>query len=655
MPNPSSPDPADRIERLRASHEEPHAFVDGLIADFDSMTTFDLRDSAPLAEEALRVSRETGYERGEAFGLLWAGFVHYLWQRNREALPLILEAKSRLEALGEHVAQARCSAALAGLHTTMGNYQKALELGHDALTRLEQVEVSEWHGWPHYLLGDAYRATGDLGRAREHYQDAYGIFAAAGIQIGITRALIGLGAVCRDQGDLDASEAHFTEARNLAEERDDPFSTARTLSDLALIRQLTGDHDEALALFEKSLGIRRQRCGALPTATCLIDLGRLLLDVGRADEAVGRLDEALALSVEHDHKPRMYAAHEALSEAHARRGDLERSLLHHKEFQRIKEEVMTTDAATRLENLETSLEAAAAQKEAELVKVHNEELRSKNAELARLLRELRDAQEMLVQSEKMASLGQLTAGIAHEIRNPLNFVNNFSAITKELAEELSEEIVEHRDETVRAIEREVLDLASEITENADRILRHGRRAGQIVNSMLLHSRQSGGKKTEVDVNELVSTCVDLAYHGFIAGNGDFEAVIERALGDDAGTFSVIEDEVARVLTNILNNALYAVHEHAQTSEDGFEPRIRVQTVRRDEMIEMTISDNGPGIDDERKKKVFEPFYTTKPTGSGTGLGLSQSYEIITERHGGSLKVADTEGGGATFVVEVPVG
>ncbi|HUF08763.1 MAG TPA: tetratricopeptide repeat-containing sensor histidine kinase [Rhodothermales bacterium] len=649
-------DPITLIEQLRAKHADPRAFVDALVAAFEKLQPAQARGAGPLADEALRVSREIGYERGEALSLLAVGFVHYLWQRNREAFPLILEAKPRLDALeDEIIAHARCCTILTGLHTTMGNYQKALELGHEALEKVNSLEPNQWHAWSHYFLGDAYRALGELTRAREHYEKAYEFAALANLESGMARALIGLGGVCRDQRDFEASETYFNEARNRSEHRNDSITMARILSDLALVSQLKGDHDKSLALFEESLRTRRQQGGGLIAATCLVDLGKLLLEIERYDEAIERLAEALEISVEHDHKPRLYAAHEGLSEVYARKGDLDRALHHHKEYQRVKEEVMGADAATRLQNLEISLEVAAAQKEAEMIKAHIKELQAKNTELARLLKELEDAQEMLIQSEKMASLGQLTAGIAHEIKNPLNFVNNFSEMTKDLIEELSEAVMEHRDEPVRAIEGDVLKLASEITANADRILEHGRRAGQIVNSMLVHSRQSGGKKTEVDVNALVSTCVDLAYHGFVANNGGFEPVIERSLAGDAGTFTVIEDEVARVVTNVLNNALYAVHEHARTAGDGFQPRIRVQTSRRVGRIEVTIADNGAGIDDERKRKVFEPFYTTKPTGSGTGLGLSQSYEIVTKRHGGTLTVADTEGGGATFVVGIPAG
>ncbi|HLE57796.1 MAG TPA: ATP-binding protein, partial [Rhodothermia bacterium] len=402
------------------------------------------------------------------------------------------------------------------------------------------------------------------------------------------------------------------------------------------------------------LEIRRERAGPLVVATCLIDLGKLFLAMERPDDAITRLNEALSIAREADHKPRIHASLEALAEAYRMKGEMDTALQHYMEFHRVNVDVLSTDTDTRLQHLEISLEAAAAQKEAQLVRAYNEELKEKNDELARLLQELKDAQEMLVQSEKMASLGQLTAGIAHEIRNPLNFVNNFSVVTKDLAEELADEITEHRTEKIETVEDDLRGITEEIIANAERILEHGSRAGQIVNSMLVHSRQSGGRKTEVDVNELVLTCIDLAFHGFTADKEEFEPAIECDFDTEAGTFQVIEDEVARVVTNILNNAFYATCEHARSAGDGFEPRVRIRTARRDGMIEITVADNGPGIPDENKKKVFEPFFTTKPTGSGTGLGLSQSYEIVQKRHGGTLKVSDTPGGGATFVVNIPL-
>ena len=648
-------DVKESMAAIRAANPDPRDFVDALYERIHTMQASEIRQIGGCPEEMIRVSREIGYERGEALGLLMLGFVHFLWQRNQEALPVILEALPRVDELREPVAQAQCRTVLGGLHNTMGNYQKTLELTHESLSLLKGTTgTSEWVGWPNYIMGDAYGATGDLDRARECYQSAYDIFKTVETAAGEARALIGLGVVCRELEDYDASDEYLSEARRLAEGRQDPFTTARVLSELAWLYWMTDRLDQSEDLFTRSLGLRQSMGGGLFAATCLIDLGNLLVDMGRSDEGIERLSEALQISTEKGHEPRIHAAHEGLASAYQKKGDLERSLKHHKEFQRVKERVMSSDTATRLQSLEVSLAATAAQKEAELTKAHNTELRSKNAELARLLNELRDTQEMLIQSEKMASLGQLTAGIAHEIRNPLNFVNNFSLMTKELVAELRDEMDKHPNSTIREVEPALAELATEITENTDRILEHGRRAGQIVNSMLVHSRESGGKKTEVDLNDFVSTCVDLAHHGFLATKEDFEVDVEKSFEDGVGQVTVIEDEVIRVLTNILGNAFYAVHEHAQNSEGGFRPRISVSTTAKDGFAMIGISDNGPGIDDDLKRKIFEPFFTTKPTGSGTGLGLSQSYEIIVERHGGTLDVHDTDSGGATFVITLPV-
>ncbi|HEY5565522.1 MAG TPA: tetratricopeptide repeat protein [Rhodothermia bacterium] len=655
MPEQSHLEVEARINELRARHPDDRAFIDALIEAAQAIETRDERIGMRLGQEALTLSRELGYERGETLGLLIVGTAHYLQQRNHEAFRLILEAQPRLDSLGDPMLHVRCNTVLAGLHYTMGNHQKALEHGYEAIAGLEGQPTIQWKGWANYMIGDSYRATGDAERAREHYQNAYEVFIELGDPEGVGRALNGIGNVFRMTARLDAATEYFSRALQLFQEENEKMGILRSLSDLALVCQARGEYDEALRLFGESLEIRRERAGPLVVATCLIDLGKLFLAMERPDDAITRLNEALSIAREADHKPRIHASLEALAEAYRMKGEMDTALQHYMEFHRVNVDVLSTDTDTRLQHLEISLEAAAAQKEAQLVRAYNEELKEKNDELARLLQELKDAQEMLVQSEKMASLGQLTAGIAHEIRNPLNFVNNFSVVTKDLAEELADEITEHRLEKIETVEDKLRGITEEIIANAERILEHGSRAGQIVNSMLVHSRQSGGRKTEVDVNELVLTCIDLAFHGFTADKEEFEPALECDFDTEAGTFQVIEDEVARVITNILNNAFYATHEHARSAGDGFQPRVRVQTARRDGMIEITVADNGSGIPDEHKGKVFEPFFTTKPTGSGTGLGLSQSYEIVTKRHGGTLKVTDTQGGGATFVVGIPVG
>ena len=216
MPDSTKPDYTDTIAALRAEHEDDRAYVDALFAFFQDLSAAQVRNAVAIADEILRVSREIGYERGEALGLLALGFERYLWQQNQEAFTLILEARHRLEGQrGADEAKARCATLLSGLHMSMGSYQKALEFGHEALALVEGTQFSQGNGWPHYMLGDTYRALRDLDRARQHYQNAFNVFSELNDPAGISRALIGLGSVYRDQGDYDSSEQHFTKARRI--------------------------------------------------------------------------------------------------------------------------------------------------------------------------------------------------------------------------------------------------------------------------------------------------------------------------------------------------------------------------------------------------------------------------------------------------------
>ncbi len=272
--------------------------------------------------------------------------------------------------------------------------------------------------------------------------------------------------------------------------------------------------------------------------------------------------------------------------------------------------------------------------------------------LQRSIQNLRSTQAQLVQSEKMASLGQLTAGIAHEIKNPLNFINNFAALSAELADELEVTLAHHREKLGPDAE-EIEAILSDLRLNADKINEHGRRADGIVKSMLQHSRGKGGEREAVDINALLDEYVSLAYHGMRAQKIDFNVTLERRFGEDIGLVPIIPQEMGRVFINLLNNAFYAVHDKRQHTNGQFAPTVEVATARRDDRIEIRIVDNGPGIPEHVRQRIFEPFYTTKPTGEGTGLGLSMSYEIITQAHGGALDVSSADGEGTTFTITLP--
>jgi signal transduction histidine kinase len=314
----------------------------------------------------------------------------------------------------------------------------------------------------------------------------------------------------------------------------------------------------------------------------------------------------------------------------------------------------------------------------DILAAQNQELErqvlERTAELNQSLNELKATQSQLIQSEKMASLGELTAGIAHEIQNPLNFVNNFSDLNKELIGELQEELK-------KGDLREALSIAENLKDNEEKINLHGRRADGIVKSMLQHSRASGGQKEPTDVNKLVDEYVRLAYHGFRAKHKDFNVKLDLQLDPALGRVPMVAQDIGRVILNLLNNAFQAVEEKANTAGPDYQPTVTItssspagdpglrpkghpQGTDRSNSAEsanppmresaiIRVADNGPGISESIKDKIFQPFFTTKPTGQGTGLGLSLSYDIIKAHHG-EINIQSNPGEGSSFTIRLPL-
>lgn len=268
-------------------------------------------------------------------------------------------------------------------------------------------------------------------------------------------------------------------------------------------------------------------------------------------------------------------------------------------------------------------------------------------EIEKAYEDLKATQSQLIQSEKMASLGELTAGIAHEIQNPLNFVNNFSEVNKELLSEMIEEIENGNLHEVKA-------LAKDIAGNEDKIIFHGKRADNIVKGMLQHTRSSSGEKEPTDINALTDEYLRLAYHGLRAKDKSFNAEMATDFDDSIGSINLIPQDMGRVILNLITNAFYASNDRKQNTKDKvFKPIVTVSTKKNENSVEIKVQDNGNGIPKDIIDKIFQPFFTTKPAGQGTGLGLSMSYDIVTKGHGGELKVQTQEGNGTTFTIELP--
>ncbi len=300
------------------------------------------------------------------------------------------------------------------------------------------------------------------------------------------------------------------------------------------------------------------------------------------------------------------------------------------------------------------LEVENARKEVELQKAA--ELKAAYQELDAAHTNLKATQQQLITQEKLASLGQLTAGIAHEIKNPLNFVNNFAALSVDLAKELREEIAKLEDGGSKIVDGERLASIKEILEtleqNAEKINHHGKRADSIVKSMMQHARGSSGQREMVDINHLLDEAVNLTYHGMRANDASFNVTIEKEYDSSIGKLEVVPQDISRVLLNIINNACYAANQKKKASEDGFSPTLSVATKNLSDKIEVRIRDNGNGIPPDVRAKIFNPFFTTKPAGQGTGLGLSISHDIIVQQHHGEIKVKTEEGKFTEFIISL---
>ena len=280
-----------------------------------------------------------------------------------------------------------------------------------------------------------------------------------------------------------------------------------------------------------------------------------------------------------------------------------------------------------------------------------------NNALQQSLDDLKAAQTQLVQAEKMASLGELTAGIAHEIQNPLNFVNNFSEVSKELLDEMKEEIEKGNYD-------EAKDIANDVIQNLEKINHHGKRADGIVKGMLQHSRTSSGQKELTDINALADEYFRLAFHGLRAKDKTFNAAMKTDYDESIGLIKIIPQDIGRVILNLITNAFYVVTEKKKQLPEGYEPVVSVSTKKEMNKVIVKVTDNGNGIPQKILDKIFQPFFTTKPTGQGTGLGLSLAFDIVTKGHGGELKVETKQGeglseeasakAGTTFIIELPI-
>ena len=598
-----------------------------------------------LAQDALRLSEASGDRLGHASAMMYTGFGQYLLSDHEAALATLTRALAELEPLGDLNARSLALGGLASVHGSMGHYEEAQEAARENLRVACALGDREREGWVRVTLANHLLDLGQSEAAIQEGEASLHIFAELDDGNGQARAHAILGGALRQLGRLAEARAHVESALRLAREGGVLLTEARALDDLGRVTGAEGDHGAALELHRRALALRETVGNRQAEASSHLRIGETLLALERPDEALASLHLAYEIAEAARAEPRAAEVDRALAQAYEDCGDVGRALAHFKRFHERREALLDAQARSRIHTLQVRAEADRAIQEAEIARVRTDELGAANDELEAALDELQQTQRRMVQAEKLASLGRLSAGLAHEIQNPLNFVSNFADLNVDLASDLAAEVRSANPPPPAELAEDLRTIAA----NARRVRDHARRADGIVGSLLGHVRDVGGRRQRARVE----TLLDGAAAPLLARAPDVS--VERHYHPDLGELEVVPGSLQRAFVNLIQNAIQALRRRAETEVEGYTPRLTLSAEPYPGGVEIRVVDNGPGIPAPHCGLVFEPFFTTKPPGEGTGLGLSLAYDIVTEGHGGTLAVYSREGEGATFTVSLPAG
>ncbi|MFD2572916.1 tetratricopeptide repeat protein [Spirosoma soli] len=642
----------------------------------DAVRSEDYTEALELGQEALTLAQKLRYPRGEANALLALGAAYGDRNDYNKALSYLIQARQRFIVLADSLGSARVAGQMGLVYTQRGDYVPALSLSLWALNQANKFNNKQLLQRTRLRLGSLYVSLGDFDEAFSYYSLAMEQFEKTQDEPGICRVLNGLGEIYRTAGNRRQAIRYYNKAIRLARRLGNAQLQAQTESNLAAVEVQNGEYEQALTTAHHALKTLLARGEYEVIAWTQTILARAHLKLGRPDSAIYYGQRSWNLSRQIGYREVSRDASDILSQAYAEGNDFKQAYrfqLAHTAYNDTLSGIQTRQQLAVLQQKTRSTERLAeARLRAEenrrqrqwlisaligigllgVVAValwrSNRQQNQANALLRQQQAELKAAQSQLIQSEKMASLGELTAGIAHEIQNPLNFVNNFSEVSIELLDELAQEQAKPaRDPDLEA------ELLTDLKQNLEKISHHGGRASSIVRGMLQHSRASSGQREPTDLNALADEYLRLAYHGLRAKDKTFNAELITHFDTSLGKVNVAPQEFGRVLLNLFNNAFYAVRDRQKTAPSGYRPTVTVRTARHNGTVEVCVQDNGTGMSDSVKDKIFQPFFTTKPTGQGTGLGLSLSYDIITKGHNGTVNVESEAGSGTQFIIRLP--
>jgi len=519
---------------------------------------------------------------------------------------------------------------VSGIYATTGNYDKQLSTIQDCIKTASRINDNTLLSQAFRNLGAQFFRENKLDSALTYYRKSLAYSDLCGYKKYRSNTYNLIGRIHLSQKSYELAQENFLNALRSGKEQNNNSSIGESYVLMSNYYSKTGNNDSAL--YYAKLGLAKSQ--STGQVRDIVQAYNSLADIYRAQS---RPDSAL------NYLQLANTAKDSLLSLEKIRQLQNIGFDEQLRLQELEKESLQTKSKIRIYSLLGGLGILLIV--AVLLFRNNRQKQKSNKVLEATLTNLRSTQSQLIQSEKMASLGELTAGIAHEIQNPLNFVNNFSDMNAELLTEMKDELSKGKIE-------EAIVLANDVIENQKKINNHGRRADTIVKGMLQHSRSSTGIKEPTDINTLCDEYLRLAYHGLRAKDSSFNAITKTDLDSSMDKVNIIPQDIGRVILNLINNAFYAVDGKKKMSLNGYEPTVIVSTKKTNGRVEIKVSDNGNGIPQKVLDKIFHPFFTTKPTGQGTGLGLSLSYDIV-KAHGGELKVETKDGQGSEFVIQLP--
>jgi two-component system NtrC family sensor kinase len=593
------------------------------------------------------------------------------------AILLAYEALSLSKRIGFVKGEAGSLNMLAIVYNHSGNGAKALENYLQAQKLYEKINDSYGISGVLNNIGNTYRQQGEYRQAIGYFIKSMSLSEKLKSKEGLAVNLGNLSTCYFGLKQYDSALVYVRQAYAIASKFNYPARTGFCLKLMGDIYSETGQKKLALQYYRLSIPFSRLSQSNLGISDTFIGMAKLFENDGRADSALLYANQAFEISRRvGKFNPQIQNASNFLYSFYKKRRIIDSALYYLEIATTAKDSTFSQQKINKFH----SLDIEEKMRQQEIIKQQeqynnrlkmygllavvvvflviavilwrNNRLKQKaNEKIQSTLAELRLTQSQLIQSEKMASLGELTAGIAHEIQNPLNFVNNFSEVNKEMLEELKAESKKLKAERDEQLE---IELINDLIENESKINHHGKRADAIVKGMLQHSQSSSGKKEPTDLNALVDEYLRLSYHGLRAKDKEFNSELVTHFDENLPKVNVIPQDIGRVLLNLFNNAFYAVNQKSKTAGDDYKPEVSVSTSTDNGQVIIKVKDNGTGIPDAVKEKIMQPFFTTKPTGEGTGLGLSLTYDMVVKGHGGTIEVDSKEGEGSTFKISLPV-